>query len=96
MARMQNNSLLQGISGSIGEIVIKQYRYGVVVSKKPDMSKVKKSQLQKAKQSIFKEAVAYAKNINNDPEKKKAYAKKLKKGQTVFNAAISEFLQKKK
>jgi len=33
--------------------------------------------------------------INNDPEKKIACKKKVKKGQTVFHYAISECLKKK-
>jgi len=41
--------------------------------------------------SSFKNAQA----INNDPAKKAAYRKKLKKGQTVFHYAISECLKKK-
>jgi len=96
MARVKNNFLLQGVSGSIAELVIKQYSYGPVISKKPDMSQVKHSRLQKVKQSLFKEAVAYAQSINRDPKKKAAYAKKLKKGQTVFNAAVSEYMKRVK
>jgi hypothetical protein len=47
MART-NNPLLQGVSGKIGgQLVIKQYSYGTVISAMPDMSKVKKSMLQK-------------------------------------------------
>ena len=38
-------------------------------------------------------AVAYAKAINNDPEKKATYKKKVKKGQTVYHYAMREFLR---
>jgi hypothetical protein len=60
------------------------------------MSGVKHSPLQELKQSLFKEAVAYAHSVNRDPKKKTAYAKKLKKGETVFNKAISEYMKKAK
>jgi len=96
MARVNNNALLKGISGSLGEVVVKQYSYGTVVSKKPDMSGVRSSQLQEVKRNLFKEAVAFAQAINRDPKKKAEYAKNLKPGQTVFNAAVSEYMRREK
>ncbi len=94
MARSSNNLLLKGFRGSLGELVIKQYARGIVISQKPDMSRVKKSELQKVEQSKFKQAVAYAQSIIRDPKKKAGYAKKLKKGQSVYHAAIKEFLSR--
>jgi hypothetical protein len=47
---------------------------------------------QKENSSPFKYAVAYAKSIINDPEKKAEYAKKLKKNASVYHAVIREFL----
>jgi hypothetical protein len=70
MARVRNSLILEGLRGKIGEIVIKQYRYGTVVTKLPDMSNVKSTRLQKKKRKRFKEAVAFAKSILADPEKK--------------------------
>ena len=96
MARVKNNPLLKGVRGSIDRLVIKQYSYGTVITKKPDMSKVKPSKLQKLKQSLFKAAVAYAQSINRDPKKKAAFAKKLKPGKTVFNTAVSEYMKRSK
>lgn len=95
MARMKNHVLLSGVRGRIGELVIKQYADGIVISKVPDMSRVKKSKLQQQKQDHFKEAVAYAKSIVCNSQKKTAYAKKLKKGQSVYHAAIKEFMKKR-
>ena len=96
MART-DNPLLKHTSGKIGDvIVVKQYSYGTVISAIPDMSRVKKSELQKIKQNYFKDAVAYAKTILRDPDKKAAYAKTLKAGKTVYHAAIQEYLEKVK
>ena len=96
MART-NNPLLQGVSGKIGDqLVIKQYSYGTVISAMPDMSKVKKSHLQKIENKKFADAVAYAKSISRNPVKKAAYVKKLKKGKSVYHAAIQEFYEKNK
>ncbi|MBC7493922.1 MAG: hypothetical protein H7221_02860 [Flavobacterium sp.] len=92
-----DNPLLKNTSGKIGNfIVVKQYKYGTVISAVPDMSRVKKSKLQKLKQNWFKDAVAYAQTILRDPKKKAAYAKKLKEGKTVYHTAIQEYLEKAK
>ncbi len=96
MARTKN-PLLQGVRGKIGDqLVIKQYSYGTVISAMPDMSKVKKSRLQEIEQQKFAKAVVYAKDISRNPVKKAAYAKKLKKGKSVYHAAIQEYYRKNK
>ena len=94
MARVSKNAILKGVSGAIGkQFVIKQYASG---SAYPDMDNVKFSELQKLKQSVFKQAVAYAQSVVRNPVKKKEFAKKLKKGERVYNAAIKEYLAKQK
>lgn len=97
MAKVTNNPILKGVRGKIGDqIVIKQYSYGTVISAKPDMSRVKKSALQKLGQDTFANAVAYALSIIRDPKKKAAYAKKIAKGKQVYHAAIQEYSRKHK
>ena len=96
MAHVKNSALLQGVKGALGELVIKQYGNRTVITKKPDMSRVKKSALQKIYRDRFKEAVVYARGVLRDPKKKAAFAKKLKDGQTVFNAALSHYLKELK
>jgi hypothetical protein len=93
MARTNSNALLKGFSGAIGkQIVVKQYGDKTVISKYPDMSGVKASPNQKKRRSVFHDGVAYAKAIVRNPAKKAAYAKKLAKGQRVFQAAMSEYM----
>jgi len=97
MARVTKSSLLEQISGAIGkQLVFKQYSYGTVVSAYPNMKRVKRSGFQKMKQSIFKDAVAYARTILHDPKKKKAFERKLKKGQSVYHSAIRAYMKKHK
>ena len=85
---------MYGASGTYNkELVFKNYVYGTVVSKYPDMSKVKHTRKQKAVHETWTLAVAYAKSIINDPVKKKAYQKKIKKGRQVYNAAIQEYFR---
>jgi Skp family chaperone for outer membrane proteins len=96
MARTSNNSLTKGLRGQIGkQLVFKQYGKKTVVTRYPDMSKVVPSELQKAQRNGFAEAVAYAKSINNDSALRAKYAKKVKKGKSVFQYAIQEFLKGK-
>lgn len=97
MAQSLKSLLLHQIKGQIGkQIVVKQYGNKTVITSYPDMSKVKPSKLQQVKRKRFSEAVAYARAINNDPGRKALYARKLKKGQRVYNYAIKEYLKRNK
>ena len=61
MAKVKNNALVEGISGSVGGMVFRQLPNGETwVSGKPDFSRRKFSQGQKSHQSRFQEAAAYA------------------------------------
>jgi len=95
MARTDSNLILKGFSGAIGkQIVVKQYGDKTVITKFPDMTRVKPTANQKMRRGVFTEAIAYAKSIIGSPAKKAAYQKKLKKGQRVYQAAISEYMKK--
>ncbi|HMU47359.1 MAG TPA: hypothetical protein PKC72_13385 [Chitinophagaceae bacterium] len=95
MARSTTSVVLHNMRGQIGkQIVVKQYGNKTVITAYPDMSNVKPSKLQKQKRKKFADAIHYAQSILHDPAKKAAYAKKLKKGQRVYNAAIKEYLAK--
>lgn len=99
MARVHNNPVLQGVRGRIGDFIIKQYSYGPVITTRPYVRKLRRgelSELQVLKRKNFADAVAYAKSIVRDREKKAAYAKKLPKGKQVYQAAIKEFMKKKR
>jgi hypothetical protein len=94
MAKSENSVLLRNVRGQIGkQIVVKKYGKKTVISAYPDMSNVRPSKLQKIKRRSFAEAVAYARAINNDPVRKALYKKKVKRGHTVFNYAIKEYLK---
>jgi hypothetical protein len=92
MAKSTNSLLLRQMRGQIGkQFVVKQYGKKTVITAYPDMSNVKPSKAQKANRKNFAKAVAYAKDILHDPVKKKAFAAKLKKGESVYYAAMKEF-----
>ena len=97
MARIKGNHILEGLSGKIGkQLVYKHYANGTVVSKMPDMSKVKPSAKQLEAKSTFKEAVHYSQQILADPKQKAAYEQLIGEGQTVYRYAIAEYMQKHK
>ena len=91
-----DNILLKGMRGKIGNLVVKQYKYGTVITSVPDMSDIEPSESQRAKRNSFGDAVAYAQGILRDPKKKQAYKQKLKKSASVYNSAIKEYLKNHK
>lgn len=97
MAYYKNNILLEGASGKIGkQIVVKNYADKTVVSKYPDMSKVKWSAKQNENRSIFAQANAYAKELIKDADKKAELLKRAKPGQSAYNVAVSEYMSFRK
>jgi len=93
MAYSNASVIFHKMRGAIGkQVVVKQYGNKTVITAYPDMSNVKPSKLQKLKRKKFAAAIEYARSIINDPLKKAAYAKKLKRGARVYNAAIKEYL----
>ena len=89
--------LLSMIQGAIGKkYVVKHYQYGIVVTKFPDMKGIIASRKQKVCRDTFKEAVAHAREIIHDAEKKKALQKRIGKGKKLYQAAIKEFMQRVK
>jgi hypothetical protein len=46
MAKLKDNKLMQVMSGTLNTIVLKQYSYGTLISKRPDRCKVKLSPTQ--------------------------------------------------
>ncbi|MGN6400891.1 MAG: hypothetical protein ACTHMD_10575 [Flavisolibacter sp.] len=97
MARVTKGSLLQGLSGTLGkEVVFKQYADKVVVSRYPDMSKVKTTPRQAAQRSLLAEANAYAGRAKRDPALRAYYEKDLQPGESVFHKAKRDFFERLK
>lgn len=97
MARLPKDSLFGALQGALGkEIVFKQYHDKIVVSKYPDMSKVKPSPLQLEGRNRMREAVAYARSVLRDPVKKAAMEKTLGPGETVYHKAKKQYFEERK
>ncbi len=91
--KVGNKLLLSGRLGT--DTVYKIVNGKQVVCKYPDMSHVTYNRKQKKAQRKFADAVAYAQSINNNAKKKAAFQKKLKEGESVFQAAVKKFMEKK-
>lgn len=93
MAKLKGHVLIEGFSGRLDSIILKHYRYGTVISTRPDMSKVKRTKQQKERSSRFAEAVAYARGVVADVNLKKTYARKANKtGRTTYHLALSDYM----
>lgn len=90
---ISENPLLKGISGSINkEIVVKQYVHRTVITKYPDMSNVIPSARQERSNSLFADAVKYAKWILADKRRFEEYKQSMQPGERVYNHAIKSYM----
>ena len=96
MAISKDNIVTHSLSGKVGNVIFKNYGDKTVISKYPDMSKVKKSAKQLENQDLFSRAHHYAKGIIVDPAKKLAFSKTIPKGKMVYHAAVSKYLKENK
>ena len=99
MALVKNSIVVTKLSGTLGGIVFKQYRYGTVASKIPDMSKIKRSEKQKAAIKEFSNASVYASHAIKDPEKRKAFQEKRARDRrhakrSLYHLAMDEYYEK--
>ncbi len=92
MAKVKNNALIEGLSGSIGDLVLKRARSGVTyLARKPTFPDNRQfSAAQLAHQQRFKAATAYAKRA---AKAEPIYAELAKKtGQPAYNVALGDYL----
>jgi hypothetical protein len=89
--------LLSLARGAIGkEIVIKRYRYGKIITRFPDMSRIIASAKQRKCRDLFKLAVAYAKEVIADGERKRTWQKRIRRRNGVYNEAVKYYMLKDK
>lgn len=92
MAKTRTNALLEGFTGSIGELVAKRSRSGrLYLSRKPSYPGGRQfTAAQLAHQARFKAAAAYARQAARTEPAYAALAKKT--GQPAYNVALSDYL----
>ena len=75
MAKTKLNPTLDQIRGAIDGMVFRRSASGTVVSRRPDMSRVKWSPAQKAQRKLMQDAAKHYRIVMKDPTQAAAYAK---------------------
>ena len=95
MANATENVIDRRLHGKFGTSCIFRTRNKkTFMSPYPDYSKIKWSKNQKAIRIHFREGMIWTRQTLSDPEKRKYYKKRAKRGQSVWNATMSDFLKK--
>lgn len=91
MPKLRLNSAIAGVRGTIDGWVYKHYtkdKRGIVLSRRPDMSRVKPSPAQRAHRERMREAAAYYRQVLEDPALLKKYRKLARQQRIPLPAAI--------
>ena len=94
MAKLTLNAALSRLQGSLDGFVIKHTPHGQVLSRQPDMSRVRWSPAQRANRKRMKEAAIHYRKVMADPKeaaRSLARARKLKV--PVSSLVMGEFLR---
>ena len=84
------------LTGAIGKrFVIKHYKYGVVMTRYPNMKNIIPSQAQKMRRRLFRKAVQYAQSIYANPALKEEKRRMLRRPKRLFQALIKEWFKKR-
>ena len=97
MPKVKLAPFIEEIHGTLDGWVFKKSPQGeMIVTKKPDMSKVKWSKAQKSNRKHMSQAITTAKVALLDPKVKAKYERKAKKlGRRAWNLALSDALNGK-
>lgn len=90
MARIQNNILFEGASGSVGKYIIKQRNGKTYIARKPKKP-APQSEAQKASSKRFREAMQYAVAALQNPELAAFYQSKAGNGKSACNMAVADY-----
>lgn len=88
---------LEGLSGMLGKSLVFRTLNGRTIVQAAPVRKVPFNKAQRASQQRFRQAMAYARELVNNPDVKAKYAARAKeKGNNcnAFNIAVSEYLQR--
>jgi hypothetical protein len=95
MAKVDLSSFLSGMSGRVGDFVVRQTPAGLVLSRAPDMSKVKWSPAQRARRKLMRDASVHYRAVMKDPKQAARYRTlAAKKKIPVSSLVMGEFLKR--
>lgn len=97
MPKVRLNPLLEEIHGTLYEVVFKKSPKGnMIVTKRPDMTRVEWSEAQNAQRERFKQATAYAKAALAEPKVRDRYEKRAKRQhKRLWEVAFSDYFKGK-
>jgi hypothetical protein len=89
MAKVTDNLLLKGMSGPVGDRLLRTFKNKTFSGKIPDMSGITPSQRQVQKRKLFAAAVKYAQSVLKESGQN---TKDNAKAGSLYHAAIKDFL----
>ena len=93
MAIVEKNIIIEGLSGKLGKMLVFRQRGGkTIVAATPRKTDKAPSEAQEIRREKFRQAVAYAQSVLENPSLKTLYAAKLHTHQSVYHAALSDYL----
>ena len=97
MPKVRLKPLIEEIHGTMYDVVFKRSRKGnLIVTKRPDMTKVKASEAQKVQRERFTRANAYAKAALAEPKLRARYEKRAKRQhKRAWDVAMSDYFEGK-
>jgi hypothetical protein len=94
MAIVVRNILLKGLQGSLGKsLVFRQVGGKTIVSLYPQQKKKAGTEKQIKHRELFKMAVCFAKEVQQDENRMQPYKEKMRKGAKVFPFLVKEFFR---
>jgi hypothetical protein len=95
MAYASENVIDRMVHGKFGKMCIFRVRNNkTFMYPYPNYREVRWSALQKANRKRFRDAMIWARQTLEDAEKRKFYQKKAKNGQSVWNAAVADYMKR--
>jgi hypothetical protein len=93
MPKVRLTPLIEEVHGTMYDMVFKRSLKGnMIVTKRPDMSRVEWSEAQIAQRARFKQAVAYARAALAEPKLRARYEKRAKQQRKrAWDVAISDY-----
>ena len=95
MTKVRLNPLIEEFHGTLFDVVFKRSPHGnLIVTKRPDISKVKWSKAQRAQRERFKQATEYAKAAMTEPKVRAVYEKMAaKEHKRPYALALSDYFK---
>jgi hypothetical protein len=94
MATVKLNTLTALFQGKISGLVVARHNDGLILRRRPRPTTKELTAIQKAKQDRFRLAVAYAKSVVADPERRRLYAAlALHQRRRIYAIALADFLR---